>query len=79
MIVRMNIQAQHSIGNAVRRTLTGVLNADDALDSDDREALYEVREPKVWKALEKFIHCKEYITLEFDTEAGTARVLRCTT
>ncbi len=79
MIIRINIKDPDGIHDAVKRTLTGILNANDALDFDDREALYEVREPKVWAALGKFIHCQEYITLEFDTTAGTARVLRCTT
>lgn len=44
----------------------------------DTEAgdLLETRTEAAHNALKQWIQWKEYITIEFDTEAGTARVLR---
>ena len=59
----------------------GVSDAIDAsvesldLDADERDAVKERRRETVNKALEKWVQYSEYITLEFDTEAGTAIVV----
>lgn len=45
-------------------------------DADENEALREKRTEKVWKVLEQWVRYQEYITIEFDTEAGTASVMK---
>lgn len=41
------------------------------------EALDWLNTSTVWEALEKWVDCQECVTLEFDTEAGTAAVRPC--
>jgi hypothetical protein len=43
-------------------------------DPDVQEALVEKRLQKVWEDLGRWVDCQEYITIDFDTEAGTATV-----
>ena len=45
------------------------------LPADETEALIDVRLDKVQIALSKFVEYGEYVGIEFDTDAGTARVL----
>lgn len=46
-------------------------------DPDDSEinAITDARKDKVNKALRNWVEYGEYITIEFDTEAGTATVV----
>lgn len=45
-------------------------------DDDEQEAIIEKRTNKVWQALEPWVEYQEYVTLEFDTEKGTAEVVK---
>lgn len=45
------------------------------LDPDEKESVFELRQEKVWDDLAKFVTYQEYITIEFDTDAGTATVV----
>lgn len=45
-------------------------------DDDEKEAIVEKRLEKTWKALKQWVEFQEYVDLEFDTEMGTATVLR---
>lgn len=47
---------------------------DPEMDEDERESLRELRTEKTWRKLETWVDCQEYITIDFDTEAGTATV-----
>lgn len=42
---------------------------------DEQEALTEIRQERLSKAMEKWVEYGEYVTIEFDTEAGTATVM----
>ena len=59
----------------------GVSDAIDAsiesldLDEDERDAVKDHRSETVNSALEKWVKYSEYVTLEFDTDAGTAIVV----
>jgi len=59
-----------SIRDAVEESLP-----DDLLDGDEREALFETRVDKTERLLSKWIECGEYLSVEFDLDEGTARVL----
>jgi hypothetical protein len=45
------------------------------LHEDERDAVREQRRERVNSALEKWVEYSEYVTLEFDTDAGTAAVV----
>lgn len=59
-----------SVLDAVKDSLSG-----SGLDDDEMESAVETRMDKVWTKLSKFVEYKEYIDIEFDTDAGTARVV----
>ena len=59
------------VEDAVRQAV----NAIEALDPDEREGVLESRLESAWDKLEKFVEYKEYVRIEFDTDAGTATVL----
>lgn len=48
----------------------------DGLDDEEKDALREVRSEKTWEKLEQFVEYQEYVTIEFDTDAGTATVVK---
>ncbi len=58
-----------AVDDAVAASLEG-----STLPQDEQDALLEKREEKLWQKLERWVDCKEYVELEFDTEAGTATV-----
>jgi hypothetical protein len=60
----------NEIDGAIRRSL-----ADLELDEDEKDSLFEGRREKLEKKLEKWVKYSEYVTIEFDLEAGTARVV----
>lgn len=62
-----------SVNEAVRDELK--LNF-ASLDEDEFEALVEYRMEKAWKALKPWVEYNEYLTVEFDTGAGTATVVK---
>ncbi len=45
------------------------------LGEEERESVEEIRTEAVNKFLEKWIEYSEYVTIEFDTVAGTATVM----
>lgn len=45
------------------------------LSEDEKEAVSEARQERAWKALETWVEYQEYVTIEFDTDAGTATVV----
>jgi hypothetical protein len=45
------------------------------LSDDEKEAVSEARQERAWKALETWVEYQEYVTIEFDTDAGTAVVV----
>lgn len=60
-----------SVNDAIKESV-----ADTGLPEDEQEALSETRREKAWKCLGQWVEYQEYITIDFDTEAGTATVRR---
>lgn len=60
-----------SIDNAAKMSAASVKGIDD----DEREDLVESRREHLDAAVEKWIKWSEYLTVEFDTDAGTATVI----
>lgn len=59
------------VDEAVRDSLAEVPVTDK-----EKAVLHETLCETVWEALEKWVDCQEYVALEFDTEAGTATVVK---
>lgn len=59
-----------SVKEAVKESLKGI-----GLSEAEVEAVAETRLEETWEKLEKWIEYKEYVDLEFDTEAGTAVIV----
>ncbi len=47
----------------------------DDLSRNELDVLVEARVENIWSVLDRWVGHQEYIEIEFDTEAGTARVL----
>jgi hypothetical protein len=58
-----------AIDDAVRESLATIE------DEDEREALKEVRREKVQTFLNRWVEYSEYVSIEFDMDAGTASVV----
>ena len=59
-----------SVDEAVREDVAKL-----GLAPDEFDAVFETRRDKVWTALKKFVEYQEYLSVEFDTDAETARVV----
>ncbi len=44
-------------------------------EDDEKDALIELRQSEIGDRLKRWVRFREYLTVEFDLEAGTARVL----
>ena len=60
-----------SIEEAVRVSIESL----EGIDDEEREDLQELRFEQAREDCSKFIEYSEYVTIEIDTEAGTATVL----
>lgn len=47
----------------------------EGLDEDEKESLREIRRDKLNAALKKFVEYGEYLTVEIDLDAQTAKVI----
>lgn len=63
------------VGDSIEEMANEQVSAIPNIDEEEREALLESRKKKIGEQLEKWIECDEYITVEFDTDAGTATVV----
>jgi hypothetical protein len=62
---------QDSLEEACRATVDDYLG----LTSKEKTLLIESRVEKSYEFLDRWLDCQEYVTIEFDTEAGTAVVV----
>lgn len=63
------------VGDSLREAVEESVMAIDGLSDGERESLVEDRLESVRESLSKWIEYDEYLRVEFDTEAGTARVM----
>lgn len=75
MIIRVSLKDPDGFSDSVDQAVR-----DDVeklgLDKDETEALEETRRVKAWEKLARFVSYQEYVTIEFDTDAGTATVVQ---
>lgn len=73
MIVTLYIKATDSIGDSIRKSVMGSIPSE--LSENERDAVYELRKEEIDKKLEKWVSFGEYINVQIDTDAGTAKVI----
>lgn len=75
MKIQIILKSPDSVDDCVRQAVADDMYArgvpDGAAADDERDELIA----EVHKKLEKWIEYKEYLTVEFDLDAGTARVV----
>lgn len=74
MKIRVTLKDPDGFYDCVKDAVKDSLDELEGLDADEKEQLLEHRLEKTWDQLEKFVDCQEYVTIVFDTEAGTATV-----
>lgn len=72
MKFQVTLKDPDGFSNAVDEAVKESLSELEGLDEDEKEQLLDVRLEKTWEKLERFVEYQEYVTIEFDTEAGTA-------
>lgn len=75
MKFRVTLKDPDGFSEGVDDALDGSIRL-TGLDEDEQEALKQHREEKLWAVLNGWVDCREYVTLEFDTDAGTAIVVK---
>jgi len=75
MKVRVTLKDPDGFSYSVDKAVRQFVQVHEALDEDEMDVVIERRTEKVWKSLGKFVEYQEYITVEFDTDAGTAVVV----
>jgi hypothetical protein len=63
--------------NGVADAVTRSLDAISGLSEAEKKVLLQGRFEKTWAKLEQFVFHEECLTVEFDTEVGTATVMEC--
>lgn len=76
MKIRITLKDPDGFYESVKEAVKESLEALTDLDTDEKESLFEHRMEKVWEQLEPWVEYQEYVTLEFDTEKGTAEVVK---
>ena len=73
MKLRITFKDPDGVANAIKKAVTeSVSSLSD--DPDEQEAVSEIRTEKLQTSLEKWLSWNEYVTIEFDTDTGTAVV-----
>jgi hypothetical protein len=75
MKVRVTLKDPDGFYDGVQEAAKQQCSAIDGLDEDERELLLEKRVERIGEAMESWVEYSEYVTLEFDIEAGTAIVV----
>lgn len=74
MKIRVTFKTPDAVDNAVEEAVEGVLAGAD-MDDDEADGAFEVLRDGATQAVAKWVRYGECVTVEFDTEAGTATVL----
>lgn len=77
MLIRVTLKDPDGFYESVNDAVKESLDEIDGL-VDEKKKLFEARLEKVWTALEPWVEYQEYVTLEFDTDKGTAEVMKRT-
>lgn len=76
MQVRITLKDPDGVYDSIQKAAEKAIAAIEGLEHDGREELVERRREKIGESLRPWIEYGEYVTLEFDLDAGTATVIR---
>lgn len=76
MKLKITFKDPDGVYDSVHDAVEEEVNKIADLDEDEKESLVEARSEKVKQLLKKWITHEEYVTIEFDTDEGTAIVLK---
>lgn len=79
MIIRIHIKDPDGVNQCVEEAVRESLKGLKEITDDEKDILFDGRLEKTWDTLERWITYKECLTVEFDTELGTATVMRTST
>lgn len=63
--------------DSIREAAFAAANDIEGLDEDEKESVAESKQLKLTDFAKTWLEYDEYVTLEFDTEAGTCVVVPC--
>lgn len=75
MKITISIKDPDSVFESISDTVRESLDEMGGLSSEEKDRLSETRVNEMFDILSRWIQYGEYIRIEFDTEAGTAKVL----
>jgi hypothetical protein len=75
MKIRVTLKDPDGFYESVRDAVTEWASRQPDLDQEEREQIIDARMTSVWKKLGRWVEYKEYVDIEFDTEAMTATVV----
>lgn len=75
MKFQVQLKDPDGFSDSIDDAIAASLKAMTEIDEDEKDAVKEKRGEKVREAMEKWVEYGEYVTLEFDTDAGTAIVV----
>lgn len=74
MKFKVTMKDPDTLHDAIRDAIKKDLKEYGVTDKDEQEALQEIRAEKIGKLTSKWFEYGEYLTVEIDTDAGTATV-----
>ncbi len=76
MKFRITLKDPDGFSNAIQEAVEASVSEIPGLAQDEREAVVEKRHEAVHDALKQWVEYSEYVTIEFDTDANTATVIK---
>lgn len=73
--IKIYIKDPDGVSNAIKDAIESELDKQQIYDEKERKCLLDIREERLSEKLSKWIDCGENLTIEFDLEAATAKVL----
>lgn len=74
MKVKIQLKDPDGIWESIREAAESSTGDTEGLDDNELEAIAEARRRKLEEQCSPWIDCGEYVTIEIDTDAGTAKV-----
>jgi len=74
MKFKIQMKDPDGVYDAITDAMKDTLRSIEGITDDERESLEESRREKIEAAVGKWFEYNEYVTIEIDTDAGTATV-----
>jgi hypothetical protein len=77
MKLRIVLKDPDGVYNCIDEDVSESLRAMTGISDDERDVLREHRREEMGEAIKRWVEYGEYVTIEIDTDAGTAVVVPC--